>query len=827
MTGTGDVLVEPLYMVSRRSALLSAAVALVLSSTTAAVAHHLPPTSAPEAPVAHGELRRGGVTVDATSQQPVTPKVTEGSFLDWVGTPSNLGGITIRSKGELIYTDHVFDAHGADDGADAERLATLDPLAEAVPETYRIDPVFQVDPLGELGAPDEFTDLLPPQLKAAEQYGNAGMVGAADLTELRIAADASKVSVLGRFSTMTSSNPGSALLLLVDTGGAPADVTVPFNSGLRSSTADLAYLFAQGGMLRAELHTGASSTSFLQEGIDADGWTNGIEASFPRSDLAGAGPIRFAAATGLVDSTTRQLVDLGPASSDVNVANVAFRNEPVRTWFDKRQALALHAGSIDEFFTTVDLDALAGGANDTWRPTAGYHEAIFTSTPNISRESGQDGILQHYGLYLPTSYDGVRGHPLQFWMHWRGGKAHSAATVSPRIFRDLGEDRNAIVVAPRGRGTSTWYLGAGHTDVLQVWDDVVARFKTNPNKVTMAGHSMGGWASYLFPLLYPDRFAAAMPVAPPVTQGAWTGLDFPTCDNYRYDDYSFCYVATNDSLPRVQHTRKLLENLRNVPIAIYQAAEDELVPTSGTTRQVERLTQLGYPHRYYLFHGYEHYSHPVHDEWTEGAHYLSLAKRKPNPPRVSYVRDMPFESTVELGPTLSADPATDAGKDWWGALSFDFDTAYWMSELTPIDTTAGQAHFEGRSLAIADDPATLVPEAGGPSAPGQAGPYTMTGLARVATPLDAPVLTNGFEVTTTGTAAVRLALARMAIATSRPISGVVTNDAPVELRLTGSFPKVPVVTVGGAPVSVTKDSLGVRFTVPAGTAAAVVVTPGV
>jgi hypothetical protein len=149
--------------------------------------------------------------------------------------------------------------------------------------------------------------------------------------------------------------------------------------------------------------------------------------------------------------------------------------------------------------------------------------------------------------------------------------------------RDMGEARGGIVISPRGRGTSTWYLGRGMVDVLEVWDDAMAGFAIDPDRVYVSGHSMGGWGSYLLSILMPDRFAAALPVAGPVTQGAWTGIDVPGCDEYRYDDYSPCYIATNDSDPRTQHTRRLLENLRNVPIGIYQGAIDELVPTSGVT----------------------------------------------------------------------------------------------------------------------------------------------------------------------------------------------------------------------------------------------------
>ncbi len=58
---------------------------------------------------------------------------------------------------------------------------------------------------------------------------------------------------------------------------------------------------------------------------------------------------------------------------------------------------------------------------------------------------------------------------------------------------------------------------------------------------------------------------------------------------------------------------------------------------------------LGYRHRYYLFPNHEHYSHPVVDEWAEGVRYLHQFTRDAIPERVTYIRYMAFEQSVESG----------------------------------------------------------------------------------------------------------------------------------------------------------------------------------
>ncbi|MGH9085032.1 MAG: prolyl oligopeptidase family serine peptidase [Acidimicrobiales bacterium] len=748
----------------------------------------------PGVPLLNEPVPRGTGTIAVASPTAPTTKVVDGSVDDWIGEPTGFGGTIVRSAGELVYQDHLFDAYGADGGDDAERLATLGPLQETVPETYRFEQIIKMDVASTVGAPEV------EALEGSEQYGDLPRADAADLLEARLAADADRVALLARTTTLVDA-ASTGVLVLVDTGGEAAEREIGFGTGLRTTTADVAFLFHGARGRYADLATGvATELSPGSVATEPSGWTNAIEATVPRA-LFGAAP-RVALATGLVGT-----------DGSLTVANVAFRTgEPVRTWFDKQQALALHAGSIDPFFVDVDLGALAEGATERWSPGPGYHDRIFTSSEQISQERGLDGTHQHYGVFLPDAIASGEPLPMQWWLHWRGGHAHTAGAVIPGMFQDLGENRQAIVVSPRGRGTSSWYVGAGHVDVNEVWADVMARFPVDEDRVTVTGHSMGGWGSYLLSVLYPDRFAAAMPVAGPVTQGAWTGAEVPGCDDMRFEqepDYTPCYISANDGRPRDQHTRRMLENLRHVPVAILQGAADELVPVSGVTRQVEELVRLGYRHRYLLFPTYEHYSHPVIDEWGAGADYFGRFVRDPNPARVTYRRDMPFERAIE-----------EVRAEGLG-LDFSFDRAYWMSELTPVDLDAGVARFDGRSLAIADPAVLAVPEAGGPAMPGQTGPFSMTGLAWQpvpTTPLTKPaVLSNGFSATLNGASAVRLDLARMRITTVRPVTGTVVSDTPLQLRLAGAWAAVPpVVTVNGAPVTVDLAEGVISFPLPGG-----------
>lgn len=759
-------------------------------------------------PVLHAAVPTGSWHTEPAGTEPVSLKTVDGDISDWIGTPTRFAGTSVLSRGEYIYSDHVLDAYGADDGGDADRIATFGPVNDRIGQAYRIEPLMQADVPGEVGAPNPYP--------VDEEYGDAGYQAKADLVELRLAADDEYLYVLARTSAM--SNPtDTAVLLLANTQTGTRSTLDPFGAGIKAGVSEVAILLAHGAGRAVEIDSGASTS--IEAVANPSGYTNAIEARIPLAlvTITGGPNVEFRAGAGLYSASTGGFADL-PGSS--NLANIAFRTrEPVRIASDQQQAIALFNGSIDDFRMNVALEVLQDGWTERFVPERGYFERVFTSSTQISSEGGSEGIFQPYGVYLPAGYaTRTAPVPATFWFHWRGGKAHSAGTMIPRLFRDVGEGLGGIVISPRGRGTSSWYLGRGQVDFLEVWDDAMATFDVDRDRVYSIGHSMGGWASYLFPILYPDRFAATMPVSPPVTQGAWTGLDFPNCDEYNYEEYTFCYVGANDSTPRIQHTRPLLENLRNVPIAIYAGGADELVPISGEIRQAERLLQLGYQHRLYVFPTYEHYTPPVVDEWMEGARYFAQHKRDPNPRQVSYIRDMRFERSVEIGPSQTQNP--------YPGLNFDFDRAYWMSGLTPADPVNGRATFEGTAGGIAGPEMITVPEAGGPAAPGQAGPFAMTGLRSIPDPTGRTTgWWNAFEVTMTGATAVTLDIRRMGLpirVDDLPIEdadgflGLVDVDRPITLTLLGDWTTSPSVRTdtGALPTSFVPGQLTIH--VPAG-----------
>src|SRR3954469_25020294 len=498
------------------------------------------PVLTPDVPAGGG----GAVPLQAAHDP---ARVVDGHVDDWTGRLPGFGGAVMYSRGELVYEDHIFDAYGPDHGQDAQRLAVEDPLQAAVPETYRIDPALQY-------VPEEFGIPTGP-FTYSTHYGDLEHQDQADLSQVRVGTDSGgALWLLARTTTMNDAKPATALLVLLDTKPGSTSREVGFGSGLTSSKADTALYFVGDKGVARDLASGAV-TALPADSVatDPSGYGNAIEARVPASLVEGLSGLAVAAGK---PNATDNGFD--------NIANVAFRTkEPSRDFWEQQQALALQGGAIDDFFVTPDLAAMRAGRNERYRPTSGYHDRIFESSPAISSEGGRNGILQHYGLYIPTSYSSSRPNPVQWWFHFRGGRAHIAAAVVPGIIKQMGEDADSLVVTPDGRGTSLWYVGKGQVDYKEVWADVHKLVKIDRNREYIAGHSMGGWASWLLPILNPDRFAAAFPASGPPTQGLWAGCE-----------QDACFQSANDGRPRDEWTTPLLENLKGVPSVNYQGRED-------------------------------------------------------------------------------------------------------------------------------------------------------------------------------------------------------------------------------------------------------------
>src|SRR3954464_6465028 len=236
--------------------------------------------SAANIPVLTPDVPAGGGTTPALRAAHDDARTIDGDPADWGGSLPGFGGALFYSRGELVYEDHIFDAYGADNGQDAQRMSVEDPLQQLIPETYRVDPALQY-------VPEEFGIPTGP-FTWSTHYGDLEHQDQADLSQVRLGTDGSgALWLLAGTTTMNDATPGTALLVLLDTRSGSAPGSVGFGTGLSSTKADTALYFVGDKGLVQDLASGAVSS--LPPGsvaTDASGYSNALEARIPAGLVA-------------------------------------------------------------------------------------------------------------------------------------------------------------------------------------------------------------------------------------------------------------------------------------------------------------------------------------------------------------------------------------------------------------------------------------------------------------------------------------------------------------------------------------------------------------
>jgi pimeloyl-ACP methyl ester carboxylesterase len=684
-----------------------------------------PPPIDPQPPVDPPSLNTS--PLDRATPQVVTLPASPNNAAGWRGALSHLAGTAHYDQGEWIYEDYPVTAFGA--------------AQPGVPIVYGV-----LDSLGNLYDP---LQRVPGGLAFVIPQAGAGpFVEEADLSELRFAIRGDELHVRARTTTMREP-VRTALLLLLDTGRSGTTFAVPFGSGLTTSSADTAVLVTASGARIVDLASGDAVDA--PASADATDYRNSLEAQLPLALVADASRVRFAAATGLVAPGSYELEGGGIAGP---LAKVVPRfDEPVQSTHDRMQALALAAGDIDAFVTEVSITRMRAGDSEKLLPGIGYNVRTFVAPAGLGTEGGTDGTLREYGLYVPRGYTGAPA-PATLILRGSSMTAHGLAAITPGLFQNLGDDNGAILVSPGGRSGFDLFQGPVYRDVLQALDDAQALMPIDPERLTIAGYSMGGYATYVFSATQPDRFAGAFVVAGPVggNQPATSTLRFP------------------DVVP-------WLDNLRYIPVEIFQGDSDSSVPITNPLAAIVQLRESGLRYRFNLLIGNSHFNPGIQNDYSIGARYLKGLQRERAPSRVRFSRSMPFERAVD---TAAQTDQPAAGT----SVGLAFRDAWFVHDLEAADPQDGVATIDVRTFARPQGEVTLLQNVGidtGPLTGQAASPYQEQSW-QIAQPTHEA--RNALDLRLTGAASVRLDLDAMDLDAVQPMLATIRNDAPVTVTFT-------------------------------------------
>jgi len=555
---------------------------------------------------------------------PVVPPQLE-NVGEWEADPLLVSGECAYRSGEFLYQDYVYDDSGADTTAD--------------PDPYWPEPSLEGvnAPTGNLVYPDDW-----------DRYGN----NAADLLEFR--AGLGENGLRYRLTLQTMKEPEIAAVAIgVDTGGGSG--TDDWGYGLGSlGELDLDYVVVSWGS-GAELVATDGPTESIPSTVDAD--RNQIDVRTPLEP--GDETWRHYAVVGLWDAEEKQFEQIadGPDEDRPGVSggadpppvfNVAFRfDEPLEQssreptigdpfriddpdpddpsesygqYREHAQANALAERDIAEFGADVDFGKLRAGVCEQSVPDSGLRTRLYASRYELGEgveveerdyKSQHTSIvhvllnrIQPYSVYVPEGYQPEGENPLHVVLHGGGGVYTDVGREN--YLRQLGEQRDAVVVVPEARGPNLFYDDEGLLDVFEVVGDAVSQYRIDTDRITVSGASMGGFGTLKAASMYPDLFSRA-----------------------------FAYVSDSES--------SLLDNLRHVPVVLWNGRDDNIAPPSMYNPTADRLRELGYRHEQSEFLGFGHVTFSARDQWGPiksffDGEYLGDESKTAQPARVTYRR---------------------------------------------------------------------------------------------------------------------------------------------------------------------------------------------
>ena len=227
-----------------------------------------------------------------------------------------------------------------------------------------------------------------------------------------------------------------------------------------------------------------------------------------------------------------------------------------------------------------------------------------------------------YKVWVPPGFDHGRRWPVILWLHGAGEAGTDGVQQTQvglgRVLRADPERYPALVVFPQAPPGQVW-VGEMARAATAALDQTIAEFGGDPDRIYLAGLSMGGYGVWELAFEQPDRYAAIVSAAggiiPPAGRRALDPLP-PTLQ--AADPYA-------NTAARV----------KAIPAWLFHGADDAVVPVTESRQIVAALKRMGASPRYTEYPGLRHniwdrtFGDPELAKWL-------LAQRRPAAPAATH-----------------------------------------------------------------------------------------------------------------------------------------------------------------------------------------------
>lgn len=213
---------------------------------------------------------------------------------------------------------------------------------------------------------------------------------------------------------------------------------------------------------------------------------------------------------------------------------------------------------------------------------SGSIDAQKIETGFLNRSVTVNAVEYRYQVYVPRDFDRKRTWPIILALHGGGeygsdGMRQTNVGLAPAIRRNP-ERFPAIVIFPQAKADDKpgWQLNGGKA-ALAALDQALKEFRGDPKRVVLTGLSAGGNGTWFLASLYPERFAAIVPVCAFVSEfrGRASNVIYPA-------------LASGDD-PYSEIAKKVAK----LPILIFHGAKDDVITPDESRKMSDALKRIG------------------------------------------------------------------------------------------------------------------------------------------------------------------------------------------------------------------------------------------
>jgi len=207
-------------------------------------------------------------------------------------------------------------------------------------------------------------------------------------------------------------------------------------------------------------------------------------------------------------------------------------------------------------------------------------------TEDVTFTAKCDKTAQHYVVVYPDGFKPGEPHHLLIALHGHGSDRWQfvrGAFDEAKAARDVAAAHRMLFVSPDYRKSTSWMGPKAEADLLQIIDDLRARYRIG--KVIVCGASMGGSSCLTFAAMHPDRTDGVASM-----NGTANHLEYEKFQ----DAIAESFGGTKAQIPREYKKRsaEYWPERLTMPVGIAVGGKDDVVPPASVIRLAGILKKL-------------------------------------------------------------------------------------------------------------------------------------------------------------------------------------------------------------------------------------------